>query len=132
MARDAVPQAQELPQERFLDRAEQRHVRAIPGFRWSSQHLDGGGCDEGWETALGSGAPSRVAGVAWPTRRGAAGEPAAVLGGDRGGSVERGRGDRGRRVAPGGGPLVPGGGRHATDDPCAISEAAIGAVSGVR
>src|SRR3954467_2650917 len=29
MARDAVPQAQELPQERFLDRAEQRHVRAI-------------------------------------------------------------------------------------------------------
>src|SRR3954466_11428169 len=102
------------------------------GFKWSSQHLDGGGCDEGWETALGSGAPSRVAGVAWPTRRGAAGEPAAVLGGDRGGSVERGRGDRGRRVARGGGPLVPGGGRHATDDPCAISEAAIGAVSGVR
>src|SRR3954454_18836222 len=29
MAMDAVPQAQELPQERFLDRAEQRHVRAI-------------------------------------------------------------------------------------------------------
>src|SRR3954464_520783 len=29
MARDAVPQAQELPQERLLDRAEQRHVRAI-------------------------------------------------------------------------------------------------------
>src|SRR4051812_19134746 len=29
MAGDAVPQAQELPQERFLDRAEQRHVRAI-------------------------------------------------------------------------------------------------------
>jgi len=102
------------------------------GFKWSSQHLDGGGCDEGWETALGSGATSRVAGVAWPTRRGAAGEPAAVLGGDCGGSVERGRGDRGRRVARGGGPLVPGGGRHATDDTCAISEAAIGAVSGVR
>src|SRR4051812_44095098 len=102
------------------------------GFKLSSQHLDGGGCDEGWETALGSGATSRVAGVAWPTRRGAAGEPAAVLGGDCGGSVERGRGDRGRRVARGGGPLVPGGGRHATDDTCAISEAAIGAVSGVR
>src|SRR3712207_4857331 len=29
LLRDAVPQAQELPQERFLDRAEQRHVRAI-------------------------------------------------------------------------------------------------------
>src|SRR4051812_33594362 len=82
---------------------------ALGGFKWSSQRLDGGGCDEGWETALGSGATSRVAGVAWPTRRGAAGEPAAVLGGDCGGSVERGRGDRGRRVARGGGPLVPGG-----------------------
>src|SRR4051812_12688 len=104
----------------------------LGGFKWSSQHLDGGGCDEGWETALGSGATSRVAGVAWPTRRGAAGEPAAVLGGDCGGAGGRGRGDRGRRVARGGGPLVPGGGRHATDDTCAISEAAIGAVSGVR
>src|SRR3954452_23298908 len=31
------------------------------GFKWSSQHLAGGGCDEGWETALGSGATSRVA-----------------------------------------------------------------------
>src|SRR3954471_4065797 len=42
------------------------------GFKWSSQHLDGGGCDEGWETALGSGTTSRVAAVARPTRRGAA------------------------------------------------------------
>src|SRR5690349_21290339 len=58
------------------------------GFKRSSQHLDGGGCDEGWETALGSGTTSRVAAVARPTRRGAAGEPAAVLGGDCGGSVE--------------------------------------------
>src|SRR3954471_15428665 len=64
------------------------HPLVDGGFKWSSQHLDGGGCDEGWETALGSGATSRVAGVAWPTRRGAAGEPAAVLGGDCGGSVE--------------------------------------------
>src|SRR3954471_4457961 len=84
------------------------------GFKWSSQHLDGGGCDEGWKTALGSGATSRVAAVARPARRGAAGEPAAVLGGDCGGSVERGGGDRGRRVAGGGGPLVPGGGRDVT------------------
>jgi transposase InsO family protein len=42
------------------------------GFKWLSQHLDGGGCDEGWETALGSGATSRVAAIAWPTRRGSA------------------------------------------------------------
>src|SRR3954470_23515410 len=125
------------PAHRWLDAMPLQHrpirpSRVLGGFKWSSQHLDGGGCDEGWETALGSGATSRVAGIAWPTRRGAAGEPAAVLGGDCGGSVERGRGDRGRRVARGGGPLVPGGGRHATDDTCAISEAAIGAVSGVR
>src|SRR3954464_12708168 len=45
----------------------------LGGFKWSSQHLDGGGCDEGWKTALGSGAPSRVAAVAGPARRGAAG-----------------------------------------------------------
>src|SRR3954452_18042792 len=102
------------------------------GFKWSSQHLDGGGCDEGWETALGSGATSRVAGVAWPTRRGAAGEPAAVLGGDCGGAGERGRGGRGRRVARAGGPLVPGGGRDVTQVACAIREATLRAVSGVR
>src|SRR5215204_2777300 len=29
------------------------------GFKWSSQHLNGGGCDEDWETALGSGTTSR-------------------------------------------------------------------------
>src|SRR4051794_11560440 len=92
------------PAHRLLDAMPLQHRPIRPsgvwgGFKWSSQHLDGGGCDEGWETALGSGATSRVAAVAWPTRRGAAGEPAAVLGGDRGGSVERGRGDRGRRVA---------------------------------
>src|SRR3954463_8740654 len=103
--------------------------RVLLGFKRSSQHLDGGGCDEGWETALGSGTTSRVAAVARPTRRGAAGEPAAVLGGDCGGSVKRGGGDRGRCVTRGGAPLVPGGGRHVTEDICPISEAAIGAVS---
>src|SRR5215210_3072824 len=47
-----------------------RHV--LLGFNESSQHLDGGGCDEGWETALGSGTTSCVAAVARPTRCGAA------------------------------------------------------------
>ena len=108
------------------------HPGEEPGFKWSSQHLDGGGCDEDWETALGSGATSRVAGFAWPARRGAAGEPAAVLGGDRGGSVERGRGHRGRRVARGGGPLVPGGGRDVTQVAGAIREATLRALSGGR
>src|SRR4051812_49523008 len=99
------------------------------GFKWSSQHLDGGGCDEGWETALGSGATSRVAGVAWPTRRGAAGEPAAVLGGDCGGSVERGRGGRGPRGSPGGGAAGLGGGGHATHHTFVPIEAATWGVS---
>src|SRR4051794_41906718 len=100
--------------------------RLLGGFKWSSQHLDGGGCDEGWETALGSGAPSRVAGVAWPTRRGAAGEPAAVLGGDCGGAGGGGRGGRGRRGAPRGGPPGPGGGGGAPPGPRAPSGGAPG------
>src|SRR4051794_41943191 len=110
-----VIQAVTPPAHRRLDPVSLQHrlIRTrgvLGGFKWSSQHLDGGGCDEGWETALGSGAPSRVAGVAWPTRRGAAGEPAAVLGGDRGGAGEGGRGGRGRRGAPRGGPPGSGGG----------------------
>jgi hypothetical protein len=40
-------------------------------INWSSQHLDGGGCDEDSETALGSSRARRVA-VAWPARGGAA------------------------------------------------------------
>src|SRR5947209_5107338 len=35
------------------------------GFKWSSQHLGGGGCDDGQETALGSGIASCVAAVTW-------------------------------------------------------------------
>src|SRR4051794_41500935 len=107
----------------YLTVVRQSAIGGEGGFKGSSQHLDGGGCDEGWETALGSGATSRVAGVAWPTRRGAAGEPAAVLGGDCGGAVERGRGGRGRRVAPGGGPPVPGGGGGSPRATLALREA---------
>src|SRR3954469_7676326 len=63
------------PAHRLLDAMPLQHRPIRPsgilgGFKWSSQHLDGGGCDEGWETPLGSGATSRVAAVAWPTRRG--------------------------------------------------------------
>jgi DNA replication protein DnaC len=46
--------------------------RVLGGFKWSSQHLDGGGCDEDWETALGSGTAGRVAAVARSARGGAA------------------------------------------------------------
>ena len=41
------------------------------GFKWSSQHLDGGGCDGHSETALRSGIARSVA-VARPARGGAA------------------------------------------------------------
>jgi putative transposase len=36
-----------------------------PGFKWSSQHLERGGCDDGSEAAFGSVWARRVA-VAWP------------------------------------------------------------------
>jgi hypothetical protein len=101
------------------------------GFKWSSQHLDEGGCDGHTEAALGPGIARRVA-LAGAAGGGTARGSAAVLGGDRGGSVERGCSGRGGRVAGGGGTVVPGGGRHATSGACAISEAAIGAASVVR
>jgi transposase InsO family protein len=105
--------------------------RGVQGrFTWSSQH-PGGGCDGHTEAALGPGIARCVAlagAAVGSTARG----PAAVLGGDRGGSVERGCGDRGRRVARGGDTMVPGGGRDATKVACAISEATLRAVSGVR
>ena len=102
--------------------------RGVQGrFRWSSQRLEGGGCDGCAETALGSGGARRVA-AAGPAGGGAARAPAAVLGGDRGGAVERGRGGGRRRVAGGWGKVVPGGGRHATSDACAMVEAALRAV----
>src|SRR4051812_40785125 len=87
-----------------------------------------GGCDEEWAAAFGSGIAACAAAVTWPTGGGSAREPTAVLGGHCDGCVERGGGERRRRVASGRLPLVPGVGRHATEDTCAIVEAFIGAV----
>jgi putative transposase len=61
------------------------------GFKRSSQHLDGGVRDGHAEAAFGSVGARRVA-LAGPARGGAARGPAAVLDGDRGGAVQRGRG----------------------------------------
>jgi putative transposase len=62
--------------------------RGVQGrFRWSSQHLAGGGCDGCAETAFGSGRSRRLA-VAGPAGGGPARGPAAVLGGDCGGPSE--------------------------------------------
>jgi hypothetical protein len=41
------------------------------GFKRSSQHLDGGGCDEYSKTAFGSVRARRIT-LAWPARGGAA------------------------------------------------------------
>src|SRR3954453_10147893 len=101
------------------------------GFKWPSQHLDGGVGDGHAEAAFGSVGARRVA-LAGPARGGAARGPAAVLDGDRGGAVQRGRGGWGRCVVGGGGTMVPGGGRHATIDAGAVVEAALGAVPVVR
>ena len=57
------------------------------GFKWSSQHPGGGGCDGHADTALGSGGTRHVA-LAGTTKGGAARGPEAVLDGDRGGFVE--------------------------------------------
>src|SRR4051812_22873816 len=97
------------------------------GFKRSSQHHGSGGCDE-WATAVGSGTPSCVEAVAWPTGGGSARKPTTVLGGHCDGCVERASGERRRRVTSGRLPVVPGSGRHATEDTCAIVEAPIGAV----
>ncbi len=60
------------------------YVKVVGGFKWSSQHLDGGDCDEYSEAALGSVGARRVA-VARAAGGGAERGSAAVLGVDRGG-----------------------------------------------
>ena len=116
------------------------------GFEWSSQHLDGWGCDRQTEAAVGPGGSGRVAlaGAALSAfadippgdrlRRwgDAARRPAAVLGGDRGGSVERGRGGRSGGAACAGDAMVPGDGQEAAEVACTVGEAALRAASGVR
>src|SRR4051794_13698748 len=83
------------------------------GFKWSTQHLDQGGCGGPSKAAFGSVRARRVA-VPGPPLRGAAGGSAPVLGVDRGGALEGGRRSWRRRGAGSGGTVVPGGGGQAT------------------
>src|SRR3954471_1837280 len=99
-----------------------------PGVKWSSQHLERGGCDEGWETALGSVRARRLA-LAWSALCCAAGGSPAVLGCHRGGMLDGGGRGWGRGVASRGGTLFPEGGRHAAIPSRAIVEAAVRALS---
>ncbi len=83
------------------------------GFNWSSQHRSRRGCDEREGPAAGN---SRVAGVhvvAGSAVEGAAGGSRPVLGSDRQGRVDGGRGGRGGGVIRGWGQVVPSGWRHA-------------------
>jgi len=59
----------------------------LGGFKRSSQHLTGRGCDDYTETAFGAGRASQVA-LARPPLGWAASGAAPVLGGDRGGTLE--------------------------------------------
>src|SRR4051812_50155106 len=81
----------------------------LGGFKWSSQHLDQGGCGGPSKAAFGS-VPARRVAVPGPPLRGAAGGSAPVLGVDRGGRPPPGTPNprrRGRRPA---GTVVSGGG----------------------
>src|SRR3954452_557340 len=93
----------------------------LGGFKWSSQHLDQGGCGGPSKAAFGS-VPARRVAVPGPPLRGAAGGSAPVLGVDRGGTLERGRRSWRRRGSGSRDTLVPGGGRHATVTSLAVVE----------
>ncbi len=95
-------------------------------FNWSSQHPG----EEGWDgrsASVGSCVAEQAAFAGTASGR-AAGAPAAVLGIDCGGAIERGRGDWRRRVGAGRSTVVSEGGRHATIDACAIIEAVVWAI----
>jgi HTH-like domain/Integrase core domain len=77
------------------------------GFNWPSQHLLREVCDGGRAEAGASAGVSGSDPVAGPADGGMAGRPGAVLGGDRAGGEDRGRGGGGRRVGAGGVPVVP-------------------------
>ena len=95
-------------------------------FNWSLQHSGQGGCD-GRSASVGSCVAEQAA-FAGATSGRAADAPAAFLGIDRGGGIERGRGDWCGRVGTGRSTVVSGGRRHATIDACAIIEAVIGSI----
>jgi len=99
------------------------------GFNWSSQHLVmevvRGGC---WQASAGDSSDARSDVVTGPAVGGAAGGSAAVLAGDRGWTLERGRGRRGGRLASGWQPVVP----RRWRDAAYLVGPAVGALSVVR
>ena len=99
------------------------------GFNWSSQHLVREVVRDGcWQASAGDSSDAWADVVAGPALGGPARGPAAVLAGDRGWMLERGRGRCGRSVAGGWQPVVPRRWRDAAD----LVGPAVGALSVVR
>jgi hypothetical protein len=101
------------------------------GLNRSSQHLDGGVCDDDRKAAL---EPFDAEGpaLARSAACGASRAPAGVLGCDRGGALERGRRGRRRGIRSRGNEVVPGGRRHGAITSCVLSEGAVGAIPFLR
>ena len=93
--------------------------------------LDLGGCDVDEGTGLGPGI-ARGAALAWAATGGAAGRAGPVLGGDRGGAHERGRGTGGGSISSRRGQVVPEVRRHATHASVRLGQVAVGAHPFVR
>ncbi len=103
-----------------------RRRSCLGEFTWSLQHSGLGGWDGG--SASVRSCVAEQAAFAGTTSGRAAGAPAAFLGIDRGGAVERGRGDWRGRVGAGRSTVVSEVRRHATIDACAIIEAVVWAI----
>jgi hypothetical protein len=101
------------------------------GFKRSSQRLDGGGCDEQAETAIGSVWTQALA-VAGPAAGCGARGAKAVLGGDSGRGVERRCCSFGRRPPGGRRAMVPKGRWHAASDVHAVGQATVRPSSFIR
>jgi putative transposase len=92
------------------------------GFKWSSQHLDDGGCDDHSQAAIGLLWTQALA-VAGSAAGCGAGGAKAVLGGDCGRGVERRCCGFGRRPPGGRRAMVPEGRRHGASDVHAVGQA---------
>ena len=101
------------------------------GLNRSSQRPDDGGCDDDEGTALGPEATGPAA-LARAAAGGAAGGPGPVLGGDRGGAHERGRGTRGGPISSRRGQVVPEVRWNAAIASVRLGQAAVGAPPLVR
>jgi transposase InsO family protein len=96
------------------------------GFKWSSQHLEGGACNgDRKETTFVSSWASEDA-IPWQAFGGTSGRAAAVLGSDRGRTFQRGRRGGSRGVARRGHTLVSGGRGDAAVASYSIIDTAVG------